>query len=101
MEKGGEMGVCGVEMMQVDYIFRGENLKYIRSYWHFTASAIHERYQRKGWLTGRDPSRAANRVYRGRDRVKTQTTSRLDTVLSISILPFSPSSLSSSLAPLL
>jgi hypothetical protein len=39
MEKGGGMGVCGVEMMQVDYIFRGENLKYIRSYWHITASA--------------------------------------------------------------
>lgn len=58
MEKGGGMGACGVEMMQVDYIFRGENLKYIRSYWHITASATVSTsaiHARAGWLaeTGR------------------------------------------------
>jgi hypothetical protein len=41
------MGACGVEMMPVDYIFRGENLKYIRSYWTsqraLSTSAIHTR----------------------------------------------------------
>ena len=43
MEKGGGMGACGVGMMQVDYIFRGENLKYIR-----VLLAHHsERYPRK------------------------------------------------------
>jgi hypothetical protein len=31
MEKGGGIGACGVEMMQVDYI-SVENLKYITSY---------------------------------------------------------------------
>lgn len=101
MEKGGGIGACGVEMMQVDYI-SVENLKYITSYVGTSHSA--STLTLAEWPRPVACSRQADRVYRGRDPVGFQTTTRPDrpdhVLFYVNPSALSPSSLPSSLAPL-
>ena len=101
MEKGGGMGACGVEMMQVDYIFQGENLKYIRSYGTsqraLSTSAIHARLAE--WPRPVAGSRSG--IPRSRPHGDPDQLQARHGPIYINFLPLSPSSLSSSLAPLL